>query len=78
MIGIDFFIILVRICKMSNITKFIRRVAESKRVFIFIVLLLIAGVFMENLIFLYIVTFIFVLLIVIDTVNWESVKWKMQ
>ena len=61
---------------MSKLTKFVRRVAESKRVFIFIVLLLITGVFMENLIFLYIVTFIFVLLVVIDTVNWENVRKK--
>ena len=63
---------------MRKITKFIRQIAGNKKVFILIVLLLIVGVLMENLPFLYIVTFIFVLLMIIDTVNWENVKERMK
>ena len=61
---------------MSKLTKFIRQVAGNNKIFILVVLLLIVGVFLENLIFLYIITFIFIFFMVVDTVNWENVRRK--
>ena len=61
---------------MSKITRFIRQVAGSKKIFIIVVLLLVVGVLMENLLFLYIVGFIFTFLMVVVTVNWENVRRK--
>lgn len=61
---------------MSKLTKFIRQVAGNKKVFILVILLLLVGVFLENLIFLYIITFIFIFLMVVDTVNWENIRKK--
>lgn len=37
--------------EMSKLTKFIRQVAGNKKVFILVILLLLVGVFFENLIF---------------------------
>lgn len=62
--------------EMSKLTKFIRKVAGNKKVFVLVVLMLIVGVFLENLIFLYIVTFIFIFLMIVDTVNWEKERKK--
>ena len=61
---------------MSKLTKFIRQVVGSKKIFIVVVLLLVVGVLMENLLFLYIVGFIFIFLMIVDTVNWENVRRK--
>ena len=63
---------------MSKLTKFIRQVAGNNKIVILVVLLLIVGVSLENLIFLYIITFIFIFLMIVDTVNWENVKEKMK
>ena len=61
---------------MSKITRFIIQVAGSEKIFIIVVLLLVVGVLMENLLFLYIVGFIFTFLMVVVTVNWENVRRK--
>ena len=46
---------------MSKLTKFIRQVAGDKKIFVVVTLLLVVGVLMENLLFLYIMAFIFIL-----------------
>lgn len=64
--------------EMSSITKFVRQTAGSKKVFIFIVLLLAVSVLMENLLFICVITFIMIFLMVVDTVNWENVRRKLM
>ena len=63
--------------EMSSITPFVRQTAGSKKVFIFIVLLLAVSVLMENLLFICVIAVIMIFLMVVDTVNWENVRRRL-